>query len=104
MHPTLFQLNRSFATERGEQEANRLRLFRAPIRRGNSINDRGDIETENGGIAIHRKACEPERHLLGRVRHPVLNPPGYHPYKPVRQADDHELRWRSVRVIGCSQS
>ena len=101
---TLFPSNRSFAAERGEKETNRLRLFREPIRRGNSADGVGDVEAENRRIAVHSKACEPGGHLLGREGHPVLNPPREHPHKPVRQADDHELRWRGIRVIDCSQA
>ena len=82
----------------------RLRLFREPIRRGNSADGVGDVEAESRGITVHGKTCDPESHLLGRAGHPVLNPPGQHPHKPVRQADDHELRWRGIRVIGCSQA
>src|SRR5258708_7692258 len=86
------------------KEINRLRLFREPIRRGNSADGVGDVEAENRRIAVHSKACDPESHLLWRAGHLILNPPGQHPHKPVRQADDHELRWRGIRVIGCSQA
>ncbi len=43
----LFQSNSSFAAERGEKEINRLRLFREPIRRGNSADGVGDVEAES---------------------------------------------------------
>ena len=35
--------NSSFAAERGEKETNRLRLFREPIRRGNSADGVEDV-------------------------------------------------------------
>jgi hypothetical protein len=39
--------NGSCAAARGEKETNRLRLFREPIRQGNSADGVGDVEAES---------------------------------------------------------